>query len=159
MKRITKRSSIIAVTAAATLIVGGGVAFAYWTSSGSGTAEAAVASSAGSLTVAQSGTITGLYPGGTPQDVAVVVANPTDAAISFSDVVVTVTGTEKPAGTPNPGCTADDFEVTDTAYAGEVVSAGGDTGAVVPKKIAMVETNRNQDACKGAVVKLSLAAS
>lgn len=159
MKRITKRSSIIAVTAAATLVVGGGVAFAYWTSSGSGTAEAAVANSTGNLTVAQDGTISGLYPGGDPVDVNVIVSNPTNAAIGFSDVTITVTGTEKPAGTPNPGCTPADFKITDTPYAGEVVAAGGATAVIAPKQIQMLETGANQDPCKGAVVKLSLSAS
>jgi hypothetical protein len=154
MKRITKRSSIIAVTAAATVLVTGGVAFAYWTTSGTGTAEAAVAGDAGTLIVEQSGTISGLYPGGPAQDVSVIVTNDTDADLSFSDVTVAVTGTD------DPGCTALDFAFDDTAYTGEVVEANTSTLAIVPKQIRMINRPTvNQDGCKNATVSLSLSAS
>ena len=157
MKRITKRSSIIAVTAAATLVVGGGVAFAYWTTSGSGTASAAVAGDAGTLTVTPdpASPITGLYPGGPAKDVNVIVTNATDADLSFSDVTVAVDSTSAGAG-----CTADDFAFDDTLYAGEVVEANTDTGVITPKRIRMV--NRltvNPDACKNATINLTLSAS
>lgn len=155
MKRITKRSSIIAVTAAFTLVVGGGVAFAYWSTSGSGTAEAAVAATAGTLTVTQDGSIGGLYPGGPAQDVNVIVTNATDADLSFSDVTVAVTSTS--AGT---GCTAADFDFVDTAYAGEIVPANSSTAVITPKRIQMLNrTSVNQDACKNATITLSLTAS
>lgn len=159
MKRITKRSSIIAAVTAVGVLAAGGVAFAFWTSSGTGSASAAIASSAGNLTVAQTGSITGLYPGGPAQDVSVIVTNPTSTDISLTDVAVTVSGTEKPLGTANAACTAANFTVADTVYAGEVIAAGTATAAIAPKTIRMVETGVNQDACKGAVVILSLSAS
>lgn len=160
--RLTRRTTIIASVTAAAVVIGGGVAFAFWTSSGSGSATAEVATTAGSLTVTQDAAnpITGLYPGGTPQNVAVIVDNPTGSDIQLNDVTVAVTGTEKPAGTPNPSCGAGNFAITDNgAYSGEIISAAGSTGSIVPKKIQLVESGTDQNACKGAVVVLTLTAS
>lgn len=160
--RRSRRTIIIASATAAAVVIGGGVAFAFWTSSGSGSATAEVATTAGDLTVTQpvAAPISGLYPGGTPQNVTVVVDNPTGSDIRLNDVTVAVTGTEKPAGTANPGCAAANFAISDNlAYSGEVIAAGGSTGNIVPKKIQLVESGSDQDACKGAVVVLTLTAS
>ena len=153
MKRITKRSSIVAVSAAATLVVGGGVAFAYWTTSGSNTASADVATDvSASLTVTPSA-ITGLFPGGSAQDVTVVVANPSTTDVRYSNVAVQLVSTDK------PGCTVDNFQLTPVAIAPQILNAGASSGPIVPATIAMLETGVNQDVCKNAAVTLSLQVS
>ena len=157
MKRLTRTGYIVAGTTAGAVLLGGGVAYAYWTSSSSSTGAAAVGTTS-DLTVTQpaGSEITGLYPDGPSQPVTVRVANPNSAAITLHDVLVTVTGTEKPAGTPNLGCTASDFSVTDViAYTGESIPGLGSTASIVPKRIQLVDTGLDQNACKGATVLLS----
>ena len=101
--RNSKRIKIVAGGTA--VLFGVGVAFAAWTSTGTGTG-AATAGSATTLTVAQQGTVTGLYPTGT-QAVTIRVTNTNPYPIRVSSVspgAVTVTG-----GT---GCTAENAAVT-----------------------------------------------
>src|SRR4051794_19291406 len=61
----TRRSRRIAVVGAAALAVAavGGVAFAYWTATGSGTGSAGTASATSAITVNQTTTPTAMYPG------------------------------------------------------------------------------------------------
>ena len=154
MKRMTKRSSIIAAVTVVGVFAAGGVAFAYWTTSGSNTTTAGVAADVSSaLTVTPTGTISGLFPGGTPQNVQVIVENPSTTAVRLSDVNVTVDSTDK------VGCPAGDFAITTAGFAPQTLAPGAVTSALTVRKIQLVETGGNQDACKGATVSLTLTAS
>ena len=152
MKRLTKTGSIIAGATAAALLLGGGIAVAYWTSSGTGTGSAA-AGTAASVTVTQSGTVTGLYPDGPAQTITVVVANPNDAAVNLAGVTAAVSGTDQ------AGCTAADFEISGPAYAGGTVSGNGSVTSSAATIRMINDVGRNQDACKGATVALAFTAT
>jgi hypothetical protein len=148
-----KRYGIIAATTAAVLI-GGGVAVAYWTISGSGTGSATTGTTT-SLTVSGTNTPSGLYPGGPSQAVDFQIVNPNAGSVYVNQVTVSVTGTNK------VGCDASDFSITQpTAIAAEVNAgttsyAGGTTGA----GIAMINKGVTQDACKNATVNLAFSSN
>lgn len=154
-----RRTVIVGATVGAVLLTGG-VAFAFWSSTGTGSGAAAVGTAAGSLTVVQSGTApSDLRPGGTPQDVTVTVTNSSGTAIGFTDVTVTIDDVVEDASVTGT-CSPLDFAIVDNAsYSGEVLDAGGDSTTFVAATLQLTETGVNQDACKGADVSLSLVAN
>ena len=70
MKRNTRNSYVLMAAGAAAILLGGGVAFAFWTSSGTGSGTAA-AGTTDSVDISQVGSITGLYPGGPGQTISI----------------------------------------------------------------------------------------
>jgi hypothetical protein len=153
MKRMTRKGVVITGAVTALAVVGAGAAFAYWTSSGTSTGEAAAGTTA-SVTIAQDVTppITGLYPGGPAQDVAIDITNPNDAAVTLANLTTTVTGTS------NAGCTAADFQVTD-AWTTTAIAGGATVNYPAVATIAMLNTGSDQDACKGVTIDLAFSAS
>ena len=150
----TKRGTLLVASLATALLVGGGVAFAYWTTTGSGTGSAAAGTSS-AVVVTQTNPVTGLYPGGLPQDINLNIANSNSAAQRLETVAISVSSTS------DAGCTAADFTVTDATIGAEVPSgatnayAGSTSGA----SIKMKDTAGNQDACKNATITLAFNAS
>jgi hypothetical protein len=154
-----RRIVIIGATAGAVLLTGG-VAFAFWSSTGTAGGTAEVAPDATNLTVTQIGTPTGLFPGGSPVDIVAKVDNPSGTAIQLTDVTVTVTDVVDGLGASiGAGCPTTDFAIADTSYAGELIAAGGTSGNETVATIQLLETGVNQDDCKGADVVLSLVAN
>lgn len=152
MKRNVRNSYVLMAAGAAALLLGGGVAFAFWTSSGTGEGTAA-AGTTDSVDIEQVAAIAGLYPGGPGQPISIEIANPNDSDVSIGDVTATVSGTDK------VGCTADDFAISGPVYEGGTI-AGGATQPAAGATISMVnDTERNQDACKGASVTLEFTAA
>ncbi len=153
MKRMTRKGVVITGAAAFAVVVGAGAAFAYWTSSGTSTGEAAAGTTA-SVTIAQDVTppITGLYPGGPAQDVAIDITNPNAAAVTLTTVTTTVTGTS------DPGCTAADFQVSDT-WSSQTIAGGATVDYPAVATIAMKNTTADQNACKGVTINLAFSAS
>ncbi len=150
----TKRGALLIASTATALLVGGGVAFAYWTTTGTGSGEVATGTNA-NITIAQTNTVDGLYPGGSAKAINIKINNPDANAEKVGTVVVAVSGTNK------QGCTASDFEVTNgTINAlvsnGDNYYAGTDTGASIRM---LQDTFNNQDACKNATVNLSFTVS
>jgi hypothetical protein len=155
-----RRLVIVGATAGAVLLAGG-VAFAFWSSTGTSVGAAEVAPAATNLTVAQVGTPTGLFPGGPGVDIVAKVDNPSGTTIQLTDVTVTVSDVTDAAGvTIGAGCPTTDFVIADnTAYSGELIVAGGTSGNEVVATIRLSETGSNQDPCKDADVVLSLVAN
>ena len=150
----TKRGTLLVASLATALLVGGGVAFAYWTTTGSGTSTATAGDSS-PVVVTQTNTVTGLYPGGSAQNIDLNIANSNAAAQYLAKVAVSVSSTS------NAGCTAADFTVTQATIGAEVPSgatnayAGATTGAT----IKMNNAATSQDACKNVTINLAFAAS
>lgn len=146
MKFNRKRAAAVATGAALTFIVGG-VAFAYWTTSGSGSGSAATGNTS-PITI-NSAAVTGLYPGTTPTAISGTFTNPNPGQVYVNQVTVKV----DPAwtlGTTNP-CTAADFAVTQpTATARQIVTGDTWSGATIQLK----NLATNQDNCKGVTVPL-----
>jgi hypothetical protein len=160
MRRMTMRRTVIVGATAGAVLLTGGVAFAFWSSTGTTAGAAEVAADATELTVTQIGTPTGLVPGGSPVGIVARVDNPSATDIQLTDVTVTVTDVVDAAGiTIGAGCPATDFEIADAAYSGELILAGGTSGDETVATIQLLNSADNQDDCKGASVVLSLVAS
>ena len=158
MRRMPMRRIVIVGATAGAVLLTGGVAFAFWSSSGTAVGAAVVAESVANLTVLPGASPSGLFPGGQAQDIPVTVNNTSAADILLADVTVTVTDVVEASGVTT-ACSPLDFAITDTSYAGEVIPAGDTTGVIVPAQIALTETGQDQNACKGASLVLAFVAN
>lgn len=157
MGKTAGRKKRIIITTAAMLAIGGGAAFAYWTSTA--TTDKTVQSTADSTAITISvGAFSGsqLSPGGPAQTATFTVANPGSGVQRVSSVAATILnadGTAWAAGT----CSKDDFEVSTTVVPTELSAAQSVTGTVTLKMINRVDVNQND--CKGVAVPLHFLAS
>ncbi len=145
--RKSQKRVMAALGIGAMVLAAAGGAFAYWTQSGSGTA-AGTAGTTGAIVV--TGTIAdGIFPGGS-QLVSFTASNSGDSATLVNSVHLAGVSTS------NAGCNAADFTMPDVVQNQSV--AGGATVAVLPNRgtLSMANTGVNQDACKSAVITLTL---
>ncbi len=156
-----KRRLVPVALAIVVLVVGSGVAYAFWTAGGTGdgTAKAGTVSS---LTVTQTGTVTGLYPGGPALPIGGTLNNPNAGAVFVTSVSATITSVILADGTTGVAttCSAADFTLAPTATVGVEISSGVTSWGhaadpfVDTMSIKLLDTGRNQDACKNATVNL-----
>jgi hypothetical protein len=154
-----KRVAVIGAITAVTL-VGGGTAFAYWTTTGSDTGTALVGTNT-PFTVTIGGMAGGLLsPNGAIDTFDVTVSNPGPGVQQLRQVDVSVTDTS------NPGCTAADFSVNGeppntVATIPHTVDLVGVTGSYVFQDVTlqMVDSGDDQEACKNVTVNLLADAS
>jgi hypothetical protein len=149
----TKRRALIALGCTCALAVAG-VALAYFTSSGSGTANATVGSSS---TVTLHGTVTGsLYPG-TSSPVSFTVDNPSAGSQRVGTITlasITVDAGHSTCSTTISGGNPD-FSMPAVAV-NKVFPTGNGQSVTPPGTLTMNETGVSQDACQGATVTLHL---
>jgi len=169
-KHLSKKRVVLAAIVAVVLAISSGIAYAYWSSTGSGSNTASVASTAPGFTVAV--TLTGgpLVPGGSA-NVGGTVTNPgspNTTSLHLSQVVGATTPVvvDTPhaynASTNLTGCKASDFTLgTLTITGGPKTLAPGDVATFTgPGSLAMFNDPTNsQDGCKGATITLNLVAS
>jgi hypothetical protein len=146
MRKLSKASTAVAASAA--LVLTGGVAYAYWTTSGSGTGSASTgdSSTADKIALAQVGTLTGFYPGSTPQTVLVQATNPAAYSQRVGEVTVTVAATATCAASNwTVVNTPDDFGVLgkDGSATDQSAAAG-----IAVATVQLVDSASNQDGCK-----------
>jgi hypothetical protein len=152
MNTTKRRFALIALTVAAVL-VGGGIAVAYWTNTGSGSGSGDTGSNV-AVVVNQTSTFTGLAPGLPAQTLSGNFDNPNAGPVYVTAVTATVTGTDK------IGCNASDYTIAGTAPVGVQVPAGNGVGAWTGLTIQFNnKTSTNQDVCKNAVVTVAYASS
>ena len=134
----TRRVASGAVGAAA-LVMAGGIAYAAWTTNGTGAATAKTGTVAA---LEAQATIVGgpLYPGATA-DLKVVVTNPNASP-------VTVTTITAGAVTASPGCTTPGVTVTTSGAASFVVPANGSVTRTLPAAVGMSTASSSN--CQGA---------
>ena len=151
MRAVSRKKKVVVLAAAMVGI--GGAAFAYWTTTGDGTGEAATGTTV-AVTVNQTSTVTGLRPGGTAQALSGNFDNPNAGPVYIGAVSALVTGTDK------VGCDATDYTVAGTATVNAQVAAGNGVGSWSGLTIAFNnKPAANQDACKGATVSISYSTS
>ncbi len=147
-----KRTTLAAGTLV--LVVAGGVAYAYWTNSGTGSGSATTGTNV-ALTVNQTGALTALAPGVPAQELSGTFTNTNDGPVFIKTVEATVTGTSI------GGCTATDYTIAGTSeIGGAAPGAGGNvpagsSGTWSGLTIAFNDKATNQDACKTAVVTIA----
>lgn len=134
----------IATASVAIALIGGGAAFAYWTSAGSGTGSASTGT-ASAVTINQTSVVTAMGPGVAAQGLSgtFTVAKPSYVGS------VTVSGVT----TDKSGCTTADFLTTNPTATNATVTTGStwSGGSIVFSD----DATRNQDACQNAVVTIA----
>jgi hypothetical protein len=147
--RKLSRKGLVVVTALV-LVAAAGVAYAFWSTTGSGTGSASTGNVT-AITVNQTSTVSGLAPGLPAQALSGNFDNPNSGPVYVTSVTATVTGTDK------AGCTASDYTISGSpATVGAQVASGSGVGSWSGITIAFNnKPSTNQDACKGATVSIS----
>lgn len=159
MKSFTKtRTAVVVVATGSAVVLAGGVAFAYWTTNGSGTAAAQAGNALG--VTPQSGAISVvggsvLYPGsGVPA--VINVHNPNPFPVTITGVTLTTSST--PSVTGGAGtCTNSAVTLAGGTYsvAANTIAAGQD-GAVATTTNAITMGTNSDDGCRNAVFSFSI---
>ena len=173
MNRIfSSRRRFIAVALSAVIIAGAaGTAAAFFTSSGTGTGSATIASASAFDVVVSTPTGGPLAPGPlatAPTDnVAYTVTNPGSAASPAQLTTITIEvspGFSYVDGNNDPACTASDFSInglpvgTAGVYTvSDLLPIGGTFSSSF--NIQMIDNGANQDSCEGGSVPLTVLAS
>jgi phage-related tail protein len=157
MRRPSKKLAV-AIAAAGIVAIGGGAALAYWTQSGTGTGSGSTGTTA-SITVNQTSTVSGLYPGSTAQALSGNFDNLNANAVTISSVTAVVSSvTGAGTDTTKPACTTLDYTIAGTA-AGSVVPVGSGVGSWTGLTLQLVDGAGNQDNCKGATAHITYTAN
>jgi hypothetical protein len=149
------RTRRIAVITTALVVVGGGAAYAFWTTSGSGTGSAATGSTV-PITVVQTSTLNPMFPGDTAQTLTGNFDNPNAGPVHVASVTVSISSVTGGAG----ACDATDYTLTGaTMTVNADVPSGNGQGAWTGATLQFNNKASNQDGCKGATVNLAYTAS
>jgi hypothetical protein len=149
-RHLTKKRSIL-LGAAASLAVAA-VAVAFWTSSGSGSGTAATGT-AGNVTVNQTSTVSGLYPGGPAQTLSGDFTNANGFSVNIASITATVSATSD-----ETACPTSNFVIGGSAGP-YTVPDGTNVGSWSGLTVALQETNANQDGCQGKSITVSYTAN
>src|SRR6266545_1357271 len=124
-RRMLKKKTAVVAGGLALTLATAAIAFAYWTNSGSGTGSAASGTNGG-ITVKQTSTIAGLYPGGPAVPLAGNFDNLNTSNVYVHEVTATL-GPVDGGSLPGPACSVDDFALTGSpASVNTVVDAGAE---------------------------------
>ena len=155
-----RTTELVLLTAVLTL-AGGGMAYAWFVSTGTGSGLAIVGSSPSHAFVISADNPVGpVLPGSGPQAFDINVANTTsqDAAVTVVSISLATSGNDVATvtGADIPGCLAIWFGVTPTVTFDAMVPAHSSitaSGRAVPlPDITMSEAGMSQDACQGASI-------
>jgi hypothetical protein len=163
MKRFMNKK-VVAIGLAAGITLGAaGAAFAYFTSSGSGPGSASVGTS-NTVTISQTGSVTGLVPGGAAQPVAYSFTNTLgNGAQNFG--LVSLTDISVSGGLDPTNCNlalADIQQNTSASVIGTVndgATFDSSSNTATQPSIQMLDTGTNQNACQGATVSFTITAA
>ena len=163
-----KSTKIVATVGGAALVVTtAGTAYAWWTTTGTGTGSATAGTVSQNLTLTASQVTAAdrLYPGGSAVAVQIAVSNPNTYSVSLSGTHAAITpGSVKCGSTvvPDAWFTLASNTISDAT----VVPAAADathpgTGTLSPSGVTVQfnDAAADQNACKGAAVSFSLTSS
>ena len=158
-RRSRRRAVIVFVPTLAGVFVAG-TAFAFWSTSGSGSATGASGTTT-AVTVTQSGTTpSGLAPGAPAQPVDFTINNPKTSPQYIASVTVAITGVTKISdGTTATGCADSNFALVQPTAINANLPTGNTAFPGSGATVRMLETGVNQDACKNVNVALSFTAA
>ncbi|PUB23572.1 hypothetical protein C8K30_111170 [Promicromonospora sp. AC04] len=154
LNRGKKRLAVI--LAAVLVMTGVGVAFAYWTSTGTGDGSALTGNSV-VFTVTSDPPEGTLAPGSAGQTVDFTVTNPGEGTQNLTGVTVALANDDGTAWVPTGDCLATDYTATVTdSPSGEIAAGGSLSGTAT---VTLANTAANQDDCQGQDVPLYFTAS
>jgi len=147
IRKNSKRAAYVVATMVAVLLVSS-IAYAYFSSTGTGSGTASVGTAANNISVTGSTSGT-LYPGGSVS-VSFTASNPATFKQKLS--TIHLSSVSAPVG-----CTDTWFHMSDVTVGAEgVLNAGANNAALtVTGSLAMDESGTNQDACKNASLTLA----
>ena len=151
-----KRTAVV-VYAAFLVLTLGGIAFAFWTAGGAGSGTASAGTSA-SVTVNQTVSPTGLFPGATTA-LSGNFDNPNSGNVYVAAVTASVTPFSVQADATKPACTQADFSISGTANVGTEIVPGTGVGSWSGLSLTMIDAATNQDNCKNITVAITYAAT
>ena len=154
MRKSRKATIVIGSTVGALAI--GGVAFAYWSTSGNGSGSAATGTSSEFVVSTDAATGDPLTPGGPTQTVGFHVQNTNSGVQRLSAVSVTVANSDGSTWTSGD-CSAADFSIGTPQFTPGDIAAGATKDGTVT--ISMNNLSTNQDDCKDVTVPLYVSAS
>jgi len=163
IRHIDKRLAAVALTAVLVL-ASSGVAFAYFSSAGTGSGSATVGTVGGTdLVITSSGPAGNIYPGAAPLGFTMEAQNMGPGAEHVNDISISVASDGSGnaldvAGNPITGCLASWFIVGAPIPVDATLNPGA-YSAVIDSTIGLTELDIDQDACQGAIVKLIFATS
>ncbi len=150
------KKPLLVVALLALLLTVGGVAYAYWSATGSGTGSAATGSTTETLVVKQTSTVSNLRPGGPAQTLSGNFDNANDEPVYVTSVTASIASVTKANGATG-SCDASDYTLAGaTMTVNAEVPSGTAQGAWSGATLAFNnKATVNQDACKGATVNLA----
>ncbi len=154
--KIKKRFAAIAALVAALVL--GGLAYAYWTQGGNGSGTASTGSTV-AITVNQTGSPTGLYPGGPAAALSGTFDNPNAHPVHISSVTAAVHAFTAQADVNKPTCTAADFAIGGAGTGAIVVPNGTGVGSWSGLTVSMLDNGLNQDNCKSVTITVDYTAN
>jgi hypothetical protein len=147
--RFSKKALIATGTGAVVAMAVGGLALAYWTTTGSGTGSGTAASSNGTV-VLHASFASGITPGGS-KTVSFTADNAGTSGLQVGTVstVVTASGT----------CDASWFSVPDVAENQTIAAGASGVALANTGTLSFTDAAVNQDSCKGATLTLTLSSN
>jgi hypothetical protein len=142
-----KNKRALTVLGAIAVLAVASIAIAFWTASGSGTGTGKAKASDGTLTL--HGSISNELTPGSTSPVTFSADNSGTGAKTVGTVSAVVT-------TDKAGCTASDFEIGPTVENQSIAGGASNVALANNGSIKMVDSEANQDECKGATITLAL---
>ena len=135
-----------------------GVALGFWTQGGSGSSSVSAGTTA-AIVVNQTGSVTGLYPGGPAVALAGTFTNSNPGAVNISSLTAAVHAFASHAvDATKPDCTQADFAIGGSSGA-NVVPSGTAVGAWSGLTVRLVDNGLNQDNCKNIAITIDYTAN
>ena len=148
---------LVGAAALVAVLALGGLAFAYWTQGGSGSGSS-TAGTTSAITVNQTGTPSGLYPGGPAAALSGTFTNPNPGSVLISSITATVRTFSSQSDTGKPACTQADFAIGGTSGANTVPTGTG-VGSWSGLTVSLLNGAGNQDNCKGVSITVDYTAN
>jgi hypothetical protein len=151
------KKKLIAIFAVIGALVISGLAVAYWTQGGNG-AGSATTGTASAITVNQTSTAGGLYPGNPAITLSGTFDNPNANAVHISSVTAVVHSFSVQSNPAKPACTDADYAIGGSTGA-IVVPSGSGVGAWTGLTVRMLDNGLNQDNCKNVSITIDYTAN
>lgn len=154
--------AVAGLAVGAAVVAGSGVAYAYWTSSGSVDGSSTTTNPASNvIVVAQTTGASNLAPGHAAETLSGTVTNPLTSANNFyvTQVVASIKSVTKAQGAAAGTCDATDYTLSNATMSVGSDLAPGDSANFTGATLAFNDKASNQDQCKGATVTITYTAS
>ena len=157
MRSISKKSRVAIAGAVVVAITGGGVAYGFWSTSGSGAGIAKNASGAASLSIQQTAAPADLAPGMPAGVISGTVHNTAAHSAYVHSITVSVSGVTQATGATGT-CDSSDYTLANPIMTVNAELPTDGSATFSGATLAFNDKDSNQDGCKGATVQLAYSA-